>query len=211
MIIREWLTTWLEDSVKGNVGPGTYHQYGVHVRHHLTPALGRVKLARLTAAHIQSLYAQKLRDGLAPATVRLTHAVLHRALDQAVRFNLIPSNPAERVDPPKIRQDEITPLDSEQARALLDAGKGDRLEALYVLSLTVGLRIGEALGLKWSDIDLDTGTLRVNRQLQRYTGMGLVFVEPKHGSRRTVDLPQRAVEALRSHRKRQVEEPQGWR
>ena len=91
-------------------------------------------IQRLTAAHIQSLYAQKLRDGLAPATVRLTHAVLHRALDQAVKFNLLPSNPAERVDPPKIRQDEIKPLDSEQARALLDAGKEDQREALYVLS-----------------------------------------------------------------------------
>jgi integrase len=122
-----------------------------------------------------------------------------------VRFKLIPSNPAKRVNPPKIKQDEITPLDSEQARALLDAGKGDRLEALYVHSLTVGLRIGEALGLKWSNIDLYTGTLRVNRQLQWYTSEGLVFSEPKHGSRRTVDLPQRTVEALRSHRKRQVE------
>ena len=116
-----------------------------------------------------------------------------------MRFNPIPSNPA------KIKQDGITPLDSEQARALLDAGKEDRLEALYVLSITVGLRIGEALGLKWSDIDLYTGTLCVNRQLQWYTGKGLVFSEPEHGSRRTVDLPQRTVEALRSHRKRQVE------
>jgi integrase len=206
MTVGEWLIMWVQNSVKGNVGPGTYHQYGVHVRHHIIPALGRMKLSRLTAAHIQSVYAQKLRNGLAPATVRLTHAVLHRALNQAVRFNLIPWNPAGRVDPPKVSQEEITPLNSEQARVLLDTGKGDRLEALYVISLTVGLRIGEALGLKWSDIDLDTGTLRVNRQLQRYTGKGFVFSEPKHGRRRTVDLPHRAVEALRSHRKRQVEE-----
>jgi integrase len=76
---------------------------------------------------------------------------------------------------------------------------------LFTFSLTVGLRIGEALGLKWSDIDLYTETLCVNRQLQWYTGKGLVFSEPKHGSRRTVDLSQRTVEALRSHRKRQVE------
>jgi integrase len=206
MTVGEWLSKWLEDSVEGNVGPGTYHQYRIHARHHIIPTLGRVKLARLTAAHIQSLYAQKLRDGLAPATVRLTHAVLHRALDQAVKFNLLPSNPAERVDPPKVRQDEITPLGSEQARALLDAAKGERLEALYIVALTVGLRIGEALGLKWSDIDWDAGTLRVNRQLQRYTGKGLVFVEPKHSSRRTITLPQSALMALRSHRKRQLEE-----
>jgi integrase len=71
---------------------------------------------------------------------------------------------------------------------------------LFTSSLTVGLRIGEALGLKWSDIDLYTGTLCVNRQLQWYTGKGLVFSEPEHGSRRTVDLPQRTVEAIASSR-----------
>jgi integrase len=88
---------------------------------------------------------------------------------------------------------------------------GDRHECLYVLSLTCGLRMGEALGLKWTDIDLDAGTLRVNRQIQRMRRDGdksgtLVFSEPKNASRRTVDLPQRAVEALGSHRTRQLEE-----
>jgi integrase len=184
------------------------------IRRHISPALGRVKLERLTAAHVQSLYASKLRDGLKPSSVRYIHAVLHRALEQAVRFHLIPFNPASRVDPPKVRQDEITPLDAEQARSLLDAAKGDPLEALYVVSLTCGLRIGEALGLRWTDIDLDAGTLRVSRQLQRKRRMDgkpgkLVFSEPKNASRRTVDLPQRALESLRTHRKRQLEERVG--
>ena len=123
----------------------------------------------------------------------------------------MPFNPAPRVDPPKIRQDEITPLDADQARTLLEVAKGDRYDALYVVTLTCGLRMGEALGLKWSDIDLNKGTLRVNRQLQRMRRNGdkpgtLEFSEPKNASRRTVDLPQRAVEAFRSHRKRQLEE-----
>ena len=90
---------------------------------------------------------------------------------------------------------------------LLPAAKCDRFECLYVLSLTCGLRMGEALGLKWSDIDLDAGTLRVHRQLQRIRdGGGLVFSEPKNPSRRTIDLPHRALEALWSQRKRQIEE-----
>jgi integrase len=132
-------------------------------------------------------------------------------LEQAVRFNLIPFNPAARVDPPKVRHDEIMPLDTERTRAFLNAAKGEPHEALYVLSITTGLRMGEALGLKWSDIDLETGTLRVNRQLQRMRRDGdesgtLVFSEPKNASRRTIDLPQRAIGALRSHRKRQAEE-----
>jgi integrase len=95
----------------------------------------------------------------------------------------------------------------DQTRVFLDAVRGQKYEALYVLSLTHGLRMGESLGLKWSDINLEAGTLRVNRQLQRIReGGGLVFSESKNASRRTTDLPQRAVEALRSHRERQLEE-----
>jgi integrase len=207
MAVSEYMTRWLEDSAKSDLAPRTYHNYRLQIRRHISPTIGRLKLSKLTAAHVQSLYAAKLRDGLKPSSVRYIHAVLHRALEQAVRFSLIPFNPAARVDPPKVRQEEITPLDSEQARVFLEGAKGDKFEALYVLSLTVGLRMGEALGLRWSDIDLDAKTLRVNRQLQRIRdGGGLVFSEPKNASRRTVDLPQRAVEALRSHRKRQMEE-----
>jgi len=207
----DFITRWLEDSAKGDLAPRTYHNYRLQVRRHIVPALGRTKLKNLSPASIQSLYAAKLRQGSKPSSVRYIHAVLHRALEQAVRWNMIPRNPAASVDPPKLRQEEITPLDAAQARKLLDAARGDKFEALYVLSLTVGLRMGEALGLRWSDVDLDAATLRVNRQLQRMRRHGdraghLVFSEPKNASRRTIDLPQRAVEALRSHRKRQVEE-----
>jgi integrase len=207
--VAQYMERWLEDSAKGDLGHRAYHNYRLQIRRHISPAFGRLKLSKLTAAHIQSLYAAKLRDGLKPSSVRYIHAVLHRALEQAVRFNLIPFNPAARVDPPKVRQEEIMPLDAEQARTFLSAASeaDDRFECLHVLSLTVGLRMGEALGLKWSDIHLDAKTLRVSRQLQRMReGGGLVFGEPKNASRRTVDLPQRAVEALRSHRKRQIEE-----
>jgi integrase len=144
--------------------------------------------------------------------VRYIHAVLRRGLAKAVELQLITRNPAASADPPKVRQEEITPLNSEQVRVFLDATLGEKFEALYVLSLTCGLRMGEALGLKWADIDLDAGTLRVNRQLQRMRkGGGLVFSEPKNASRRTIDLPQRAISALRSHRKRQLEEKLGAR
>jgi integrase len=207
--VAQYMERWLEDSAKGDLGHRAYHNYRLQIRRHISPAFDRLKLSKLTAAHIQSLYAAKLRDGLKPSSVRYIHAVLHRALEQAVRFNLIPFNPAARVDPPKVRQEEIMPLDAEQARTFLSAASeaDDRFECLHVLSLTVGLRMGEALGLKWSDIHLDAKTLRVSRQLQRMReGGGLVFGEPKNASRRTVDLPQRAVEALRSHRKRQIEE-----
>jgi integrase len=191
--VAQYMERWLENSARGDLGHRAYHNYRLQIRRHISPAFGRTKLSRLTATHIQSLYAAKLRGGLKPSSVRYIHAVLHRALEQAVRFNRIPFNPAARVDPPKVRQEEITPLDAEQARGFLRAARGDRFEALYVLSLTTGLRMGEALGLRWSDIDLDAGTLRVSRQVQRMReGGGLVFSEPKNAIRRTLELPKRA-------------------
>ena len=150
MTVGEYVTRWLEDSAKGDLAPRTYANYKLQIRRHIVPAVGRVKLSKLNPAHVQGLYAKKLRDGLKPSSVRYIHAVLRRALEQAVRWNLIPRNPAAVVDPPKVRQEEIEPFDPEEARAFLRAAgeADDGLEALYVLSLAAGLRIGEALGLK---------------------------------------------------------------
>jgi integrase len=214
MTVGEYVTRWLEDSAKGGLAHRTYANYKLQLRRHIVPAIGRVKLAKLNPAHVQGLYAAKLREGLKPSSVRYMHSVLRRSLEQAVRWNLIPRNQAAIVDPPKVWKEEIKPLDPEQARAFLRAAgeAGDRYEALYVLSLAAGLRMGEALGLKWSDVDLAGGSLRVNRQLQRMRREEdagkpgrLVFSEPKNASRRTVDLPQRALAVLKRHRKRQLE------
>jgi integrase len=216
LTLGQWLERWLEGVVKPSKTHRTYATHLQQVRSHITPALGRVKLEALRKAHIDRLYNDLLRAkpegaGLAPSSVRRVHAVLHAALEEAVRGDLIPRNPATHANKPKVRQKEIEPLDTKQAVALLDAARGDRYEALYVLCLTAGLRQGEALGLKWSDIDLDAGTLRVNRQLQRVRRDGarsglLVFSEPKNASRRTVALPPRAVRSLREHRKPQLEQ-----
>jgi integrase len=205
--VGKYITRWLSDSAKHAVKATSYRAYESQIRNHIVPALGKVKLSRVTPAHLQALYAERLREGMKPASVRQIHAILHKALEQAVRFNLIPTNPASKVDPPKVRQEEITPLTAEQASKLLDVTRNerDRFEALYALALTTGLRIGELLGLKWSDIDLDARRLRVSRQLQRGEE-GLIFTEPKAASRRTVDLPGSTVEALKRHRKRQAEE-----
>ena len=205
--VSGYMTRWLEDFAKGTIAPRTYHNYRLQIREHIVPAFGTMKLSKLDTPNIQALYTAKLRDGLKPSSVRYIHAVLHCALKKAVELRLISRNPTASARPPKIRQEEITPLDAHQARLLLEAAKHDRFECLYILSLTCGLRMGESLGLKWSDIDLDAGTLRVHRQVQRIRdGGGLVFSEPKNASRRTIDLPQRALEALRSQRKEQAKE-----
>jgi integrase len=216
MTVEQWLVYWLEDVVKPGKGHRTYATHRQQVLTHIAPAIGRIKLEALRKVHIDRLYAHLLRAkpegrGLAPSSVRRVHAVLHAALEEAVRGELVARNAAAHANKPKARQQEIEPLDAKQAVAFLETARGDRYEALYVLCLTAGLRQGEVLGLKWSDIDLDAGTLRVNRQLQRVRRDGdragtLVFSEPKNASRRAVGLPPRAVRALREHRKRQIEE-----
>jgi integrase len=207
LTVGDHLEQWLEDVVKPSASHRTYSTNAQQVRTHIAPTLGRIKLKSLRKAHIDRLYREKLDSGLSHATVRRVHAVLHRALEEAVKGDLIPRNPAAHANKPKVKQEEIEPLDTSQAAAFLKAAKGDRFEALYILCLMCGLRQGEALALRWRDIDLNDGTLRVNLQLQRVRGGGgLRFSEPKNASRRTVGLSQRAVSALQSHRERQLEE-----
>ena len=207
LTVGEYLERWLDDVVKPSASHRTHSTHTQQVYTHIAPTLGRIKLKDLRKAHIDRLYREKLDARLAPSTVRRVHAVLHKALEEAVKGDLIPRNPAAHANKPKAQQEEIEPLDASQAAAFLEAGRGDRFEALYVLCLMCGLRQGEALALRWQDVDLEGATLRVNRQLQRVRGGGgLRFSKPKNASRRIVGLPQQAVSALNSHRKRQLEE-----
>lgn len=206
--IEEYLERWLKDSVAGNVRSRTFSNYRMQVRRHITPALGGIQLKALSPAHVQGLYRQKLDSGLAPSSVRYIHAVLHRALKQALRWGLVPRNASEAVDLPKLVNAEVDAMTPAETRTFLEAARGDRFEALYVVAVTTGMRRGELLGLRWSDVTLDElATLRVARQLQRLRdGSGLQFVSPKSGKGRTIRLAPRTVEALKAHRARQAEE-----
>ncbi len=168
----EFLSRWLEASVKGNVRHRTLDNYRMHVRLHIAPSLGRIKLQALSPAHVQSLYRAKLDSGLAPSTLRYTHAVLNRALKQAMRWGLVPRNAAQSADPPKLERVEMRTLSPAEARRLLATSRDDGLEAFYVMAVHTGLRIGELLGLRWGDVDLDAGKMQVVRQLQRVRGGG---------------------------------------
>jgi integrase len=205
--LGEYLGRWLTDSVRDTVRPTTFERYEQVVRLHIRPVLGKVKLKNLTAAHVRGLYRQKLDAGLSPRSVQYVHVTLHKALKQAVADGLIPRNVTEAVKPPQVRREEMRPLTAEQVKVLFEtAAKGDRLEALYVLAVTAGLRQGELLGLKWDDVDMEAGTLQVRRTLTTAKG-GPVLSAPKtKGSRRTVKLAPTALEALRTHLERQLEE-----
>ena len=195
---------WLLTSAKGSVRESTYESYRKQVERYVVPAVGRVKLKRLSAMQIQGMYRAMLDRSLSPRTVQYTHAVLHRALGQAVRWGLIPRNVSEDVDRPRLRREEIRPLNRSQARLLLETAResGDRFEALYVLALHTGMRPGELLGLKWEDVDLDKRGLQLNRAL---AGKNLTAPKTKR-SRRRIDLSAAGMAALKAHRKRQLEE-----
>ncbi len=208
LTVEAYLERWLRDSVRENVRSRTYANYQMQVRRHIVPALGRLLLKNLTPAHVQGLYRQKLDAGLSSSSVRYIHAVLHRALRQALRWGLVPRNVSDAVDIPKLVREEVRALSPEETRRFLEEARGDRFEALYVLAVTCGLRRGELLGLKWVDVDLGgKATLRVVRQIQRMRdGTGLRFTAPKSGKGRAVRLPKRTVEALKAHRARQAQE-----
>ena len=146
-------------------------------------------------------------SGLSSRTVQYIHVTIHKALKQALNDGLVPRNVAEAVKPPQVRREEIEPLTPEQTKRLVEFVSEDRLAALYVLAVTAGLRQGELLGLKWEDVDLDHGILRVKRTLSGIKDGKPVFGTPKTAKgRRSVKLTAKAVEALEKHRERQIEE-----
>ena len=205
--VGAYLDRWLTDSVKDTVRQRTFERYEQIARVHLKPGLGRIKLRALTPAHVRGLYKDKLLT-LSPRTVNYIHVTLHKALKDAVSDGLVPRNVCDAVKSPRPGKKEVTPLSQDQARSLLAAARSDRLEALYTVALHCGLRQGELLGLKWEDVDLNAGKLSIRRTLSE-TREGFKYEPPKSGKGRSVKLSQRATEALRSHRKRQLEEQTG--
>ena len=207
--VGAFLTSWLEDSVRGSVRKSTYDRNESTVRVHLIPALGKKKLKTLTAQDLAHFYRSKLDADQSPASVHKMHVTLHKALKQAVRWGYMTKNPADDVDPPKVITKEVHPLTREEAKRLLSTVQGDRLEALYVVALHTGLRQGELLALKWDDLDLQARRLQVRRTLTKDGGKLTVGPTKTAKGRRTVKLTKDAVEALRGHLTRQLAEIDG--
>ena len=203
--VEQFLKNWLE-AIRPSIRERTWAGYEQHVRLHAVPALGKMTLTQLTPQHLQHLYSDRLKAGLSPTSVHHLHATIHGALEQAVRWNLVPRNVADLVDPPRNAHFEMTTLSPEQARLFLETVAGNRLETLYVLALTTGMRQGELLGLRWRDVDFEEGTLQVRGSLQRIGGKLTVTATKTQHSQRRVSLTPSAVSALRRHRIVQKEE-----
>lgn len=202
IFLNEWYETNADDW-----RPSTRRCYRGAVDLYLVPAFGTLRLEQLTPAIVQRWLLQHKTEHGARRRIALAHAVLRSALSDARRLQLVTINAAELVKvprPPASRA--IAALTVDQAAAFLAVASTHRLGALFSVALACGLRLGEATGLKWDDVDLETGEVRVRQQLQR-VGKTLVLQELKtEKSRRTLMLPAVSLEALKAHRRRQLEE-----
>ncbi len=204
--LQTYLDAWLADHVQISRRAKTYESYELNVRR-IIPYLGHIRLDRLKPAHIQHCYAELLTSGLSARSVEQAHTVLRCALRHAVKEGTIPFAPTTAVTPPRPERREPEPLTPEDIEALFKTTANDRLHALWVLLITTGLRIGEASGLTWEQVDLEGGTLRIRQAVQRQKGKGLVRVPVKtERSRRPIYLAPSPIKVLRLHRGRQQRE-----
>ena len=204
---------WLP-AIESTVRRSTFVRYRNGIRLHVIPYLGNVPLQEITPSMLNGLYSKLLVSGradggggLAPNTVRNAHVVLHKALNDAVRWGLLSKNPSEFADPPRVPMSTTMRIwNADEVRAFLDSTETDRLQAAWVLAATTGMRRGEILGLRWDDIDLEARRLAVRRALVT-SDYELSFSPPKTArGRRVVALDPETVRVMRKHRVSQAEE-----
>ena len=207
MTVGEWLDIWT-GSYLNKVKPRTAESYKIIVKNHLKPNLGATVLDALDAHTIQIFYNSLSEGGkpLSAKTIKNIHGVLHKALQQALRNKYISFNPAEACDLPRVEKAEIKPLDDAQIKAFLKAVSGHPYEYLFVTVLFTGMREGEALGLLWDCVDLNNGTITINKQLQKVVGEKQYhLISTKNGKGRSIAIPPYVVSILRRAKHDQLE------
>jgi integrase len=201
--LGEYLQDWLENVHKSRLRISTYVNYKKQVGYVVTE-LGEVWLQKLTPQHVQAFYAKKLGEGLSSKVVHDIHGVLHLALNNAVRWNMVSRNVCDFVTPPRIVSREVVPLSVEQARVLVKHVQGHRLEVLLAMAVVTGMRRGELLALRWSDIDVDRKCLLVLHSVNFIAGYGYVEGKPKTAAgKRIISLPEFLLDMLKVQRDRQ--------
>jgi len=213
LTLGEWLEDWLNNYVIANCSPRTADSYRSEIRNHISPSLGAIPLTQLRPEHIQSYYAKALSEGridgkggLSARTVLYQHRILSEALSHAVRIGLLVRNVAKVVDPPRLKRRSMATLATEDVPKFLEASRESPYHALYCTALFTGMRLGELLGLRWCDVNLDMATLSVAQALFKRCGV-CKMIEPKSAhSRRSIALSPVLAILLRRHRTRQEAE-----
>ena len=225
--VKEWLTHWVENIAAPTVRPSTADGYRFAVYKHLIPGIGSHRIDRLEPEHLEKLYAKMMEAGKAAGTAHQAHRTVRTALNEAVRRNHIIRNPAVLAKPPRLTEEEIEPLTVEEVRRLFTTAARSRNSARWAVALALGLRQGEALGLKWADVDLAAGRLSIRRNRQRpdwehgcggtcgrksghcpqrYNTRPDTAETKSRAGRRGIGLPPELVELLREHQAEQERE-----
>ncbi|MFN2527035.1 MAG: tyrosine-type recombinase/integrase [Actinomycetota bacterium] len=195
--LDRWLEVW-----KDRVKPRTHFRYAELIRLHVKPGLGPTSLTKLRPLQLEELYGRLRKQGLGGTTILQIHRILHAAFNQGMKWQLLERNPTDAVKAPRKSSLEAAALTIEQIPTLLEAVRGSPLELPTLIAVGTGMRLGEVLGLRWQDVDLDRAIVRIRQTLQ----ITMQFDTPKsHRSTRALSLPAFLVEGLRTHKKTQNE------
>lgn len=204
LTVGTYLSRWLENTAREKTGPTTYPRYKQVVDNQITPYIGGLPLARLSALDVEDFYAEMKRKGVPPASRRQAALVLTNAVRHAVRLKMIPSAPTAGVMKPKLADRETRVLTDDEVKVFLAAARRSRHYALFALAVGTGMRRGELIALHWPDVDFDAATVTVRRTLVM-VGEEFILKEPKtKASRRTISVPAFALDAMHEHRKKMV-------
>lgn len=205
LTVGQWLDIW-KDTYLGGIKPRTVEIYQDDIAHHIAPHLGAIRLEELNGFTIQQFYNGLVRSGLSPKTVRNIHGVLHSALRQAVRNQLLRFNPADNCVLPKIEKTDLNPLDEEDIERFLTVIRGNPYEDIFIVTLFTGMREGEVLGLTWDCIDFDHATITVNKQLRRLrrAAGSFVLASTKNGKTRTIAVGETILAQLKKRKRQQT-------
>ena len=209
MKLSAWLDLWLNTYAAPSVKPYTLDSYTNVCNRYLKPELGHLTLSKLTALHIQQMYNSLLQEkGLSAKTIKNIHGILHRALNRAVKLQMIRSNPSDLCDLPRVKRKEIRPMEKKDIASFLNVLEGDKYGRLYQVTLFTGLRQGEVLGLTWDCVDFERCTLYINKQLQKTKKVGGVYalVPTKNSRGRIVTVAGSVIELLKQEKRWQEQQ-----
>jgi len=202
LTVGEYLKQWLDDYAKQNLSPRSFERYQGIIQRYLTPAFGKLQLIQLRPQQLQKHYTEILNNGLNPTTVRYHHAVIHVALQTAVKWGLVSRNVADAVEPPRRRRTEMQIWNEDDINRFLETAKETQYYALFYTVLFTGMRRSELLALTWGDIDFIFSQVHVSRSLHHLKDGSYIFTQPKSDrSRRTIALPPSALLVLSDYHK----------
>lgn len=211
MTVGEWLDVWLAD-YQGHTTGRTVATYTAVINRHMRSLYVGIRLSAFSPIHVRRLVSTMTKEKKAPATVKHARGILSACMNAAVEAGLISSNPVEGVKPPRMIRQEYTIIDRDHIPEFIRAANETKYPEVLTFLLMTGLRVGELRGLRWADVDLDAGTLRVERQLHALSAAVREFRPPKDGEARTIHLTPQAVELLKAHRRAQLQRRMaaGW-